>query len=127
VLAALSWHHRVGNKPQVEATVSGRETVAAKASVGTAMVVARAYFSSFHLWSSRHARLVQGVEETGTADHLFPVRHRAYVIEAVTDAAFSWRLPSTRCSKTCSTVSRSSSAGWTTPRSSVGAENVNQA
>jgi hypothetical protein len=85
----MSWHHRGVNEPQVATTVSGFGTVAAEASVPTPGVVMRAYFSSFYLWSSRHhARLVQEIEQTGTAAHPFPVRHRAYVIESVTDAAF---------------------------------------
>jgi len=55
----------------------------------SAIVSTRAYFSSYYLWSAQHhARLAAEIEEAHPegGGSLFSIRHRAYVLGAITDA-----------------------------------------
>jgi hypothetical protein len=57
--------------------------------VGDNVVISmRSYFSSAYLWSAEHhTRRAQDIEDAGSGVSRFAMRHRAYVLDAVTDAA----------------------------------------
>lgn len=55
--------------------------------VGNVTISMRSYFSSAYLWSAEHhARLAQQIEDQHDGPPTFSIRHRAHIIDAVTDA-----------------------------------------